>query len=117
MQRYEVEESQRASWNDYPVRIKGMRECGDCGSPMLLVRWSQGGFVKEICSACRNDTTLSDGDFVAIGRELYVECPKCRKEMSVDTEGRDHGNYAFLCEPCELLLLLADLIPNWNQSP
>ncbi len=87
MQRYKVSESKRASWEDYPVRIKGVENSGCCGSPTLLVETSQGGFVKEMCSTCRTTDTLSKSDFLTISHRLHVECPECGGEMAVDTEG------------------------------
>ena len=111
MRRYKVGESIRASWEDYPVRIKGVRKSQCCGNPTLLVRTSQGGFVEEMCSTCRKLENLSKPDFLTISHRLYVKCPECGGEMAVDTERREHGNYAFLCEPCDLLLRLGDLVP------
>lgn len=111
MQRYRVSKSKRASWEDYPVRIKGVGNSRCCGSPTLLVRTSEGGFVKELCSTCRKTDNLSNPEFLTISHRLHVECPECGGEMSVDNEAREHGNYAFLCEPCDLLLRLGDLVP------
>ncbi len=111
MRIHPVDARTRDFWKSYPVRISGhsISEC--CGKPTLLVQSMEGGFVTRNCPQCGSRTTLThDAFFNEI--DLWVACPDCKQPMKRDMIDK---NYGFVCEPCDVAILLAALLPRWED--
>jgi hypothetical protein len=58
---------------------------------------------------------LHRGEF--LGLNLAVGCPRCHGPMAaaVGGNGKRAGMYAYACAHCQRYLLLADLLPRWEE--
>ena len=113
-----------AGWKSYPVRVCGPASAGCRGkpchrAPTFLVQSMSRGFVSANCSACGGKNALTEAQFRALG--LWVACPLCRGRMEATLlnelrgERRLAGNYGFACFPCGRYVLLAHLLPSWDE--
>ncbi len=111
MRIHPVDAQTRDFWKTYPVRFSGhsISEC--CGKPTLLVQSMEGGFVTRNCSQCGLKDPLPEEVFFK-KIDLWVACPKCKQPMKRDMFGK---NYGFVCEPCDRVILLAALLPRWED--
>jgi ribosomal protein S27E len=108
--KYEFDVDAVLAWKTYPVRVIGPRFSRCCSKPTLLVQSMTGGFVTANCSACGNKETLALGEFKQLG--LWVSCPRCKKRMNTFDAW---GNYAYSCDACDIYILLADILPRWED--
>lgn len=108
-----------AGWKTYPVRIRGPLPSTCHQAPTLLVQSMSGGFVSANCSVCGSRDLLRYAEFLNLG--LWVGCPQCKQVMDptllseIRGGGRLAGNYGYVCSPCRLFILLADLLPGWQD--
>ena len=77
---------------------------------MVLVQSMEGGFVTAICYGCGKKETFIELEFRSL--QHIVSCPKCKEAM---TPKLVEKNYSYVCEKCELYILLADLLPHWKE--
>lgn len=83
--------------------------CFRCGGerPHILVRSRAGGFVSWDCEACGSPRYARLADLP------LADCDRCGERL---VPGRSPmGNYTFNCARCEVAVLLADLIPRWED--
>jgi hypothetical protein len=111
MGRFSYDEQLLQQWKSYPVRVVGPRDSRCCLKPTLLVQSMGGGFVSANCSECDSKQTLTQSEFTNLG--LWVNCPNCRKRML--TWEDPHKNYAYQCAECQIFILLADILPHWED--
>ena len=106
-------------WKSYPVRVRGPRPSECHGSPTLLVQSMAGGFVSANCSECGKKHLLGRADFFSLF--LWVSCPRCRRQMEsemlprIKRASRLAANYGYKCARCRIYILLADLLPHWED--
>ncbi len=107
------------SWKSYPIRISGPRLSRCHAKPTLLVQSMKGGFITANCSECGDKDTINHTEFLKL--PLWVSCPRCKKQMArallsrIKGNSRLAGNYGFACSSCSIYLLLADLLPYWDD--
>lgn len=104
-------EKNREGWKTYPMRIQGSRLSRCCRKPTLLTQSMSGGFVTQNCSACGSKNAFTQTEFKDLN--LWVSCPKCRKQM-LASYPIVSNNYGFICEQCNVTILLASILPDWN---
>jgi hypothetical protein len=66
------------------------------------------GFVQARSTRCGRLDTLAEAGFFALN--LWVACPRCGLQMGPQRVFYD--NYAYVCEPCDCTILLAEMIPD-----
>ena len=110
MQIIPFDDKTRAGWKSYPVRVQASGASPCCALPMLLVQSMQGGFVTQNCSKCGEFMTLSEAGFLSL--DLWVSCPRCRKRMTPQLVSK---NYGYRCAGCDVAVLLAALLPRWQD--
>jgi hypothetical protein len=101
----------REMWKTFPVRFEGPRRSRCCEWPTVLVQSMNGGFVTSNCRKCNRSDSLSEADFIDRIR-VWVACPECGDCMFREMVRK---NYAFVCHACDVGILLADLLPRWNE--
>src|SRR5688572_7180887 len=101
----------RDLWKTFPLRVEGKSVSGCCGEPTLLVQSMDGGFVTRNCSKCGAHTTLPNRAFFN-DLDLWVACPQCRSRMSPDMVEK---NYGYVCHGCDLAILVASILPFWED--
>jgi Bacterial RNA polymerase, alpha chain C terminal domain len=109
------------SWKSYPVRVHGPRLSTCHNATTLLVQSMKGGFVTANCSVCWRKDVLKWQEFRNL--PLWVSCPNagCRRRMHPHQLSRISGNaqlacnYGYACSECRLYILLADILPPWED--
>ena len=99
-----------AAWKRYPLRLSDGTRSQCCNMPTVLVQSMDGGFVTRNCCKCAKKDSLSPQAFVAL--HLWVACPECKQPMD---PSRYKSNYCYYCEPCDLGIKLAHLLPRWTD--
>ena len=110
MREYPVDPMIHDMWKLFPLRIPGQRLSRCCQTATLLVQSMDGGFVTQNCAKCGNSDSLKSEEFEAL--HLWVACPECRSRMAARMV---ELNYGYVCDECELSILLADLLPRWSD--
>jgi hypothetical protein len=102
-------------WKRYPLRVRGPKrsDCHCPGGTTLLFPKSAGGFVRAHCSECGKENPLAREEFLDL--PLWVSCPRCRTQMQPDRERLKSQSYGFRCGACQVVVLLADLLPSWED--
>ena len=93
------------------LRVKGTRTC--CGKPNYLYRRNNGGFIKQKCSTCGKESTVSENgpNSEFMENECFqVACPECSELMEKLIEERSN-RFLFECKRCANLYLAADFLP------
>ncbi len=98
-------------WKTFPLRVPAYSTSPCCGAPTLLVQSMEGGFVTTNCSECGEHTTLPNSAFFG-DIDLWISCPECRERMEPEMIDK---NYGYVCESCDLGILLASLLPRWED--
>lgn len=84
---------------------------GCCGYSTLLVKASDGGFIKSKCLSCNKMEGLSKRDFLKL--DIPVHCPKCKRKMVAGII--TYSNYGFTCTYCRIEIKLAELLPEADK--
>jgi endogenous inhibitor of DNA gyrase (YacG/DUF329 family) len=111
MREYLIDPGVKEIWKIYPVRIEGQSTSSCHGLPTVLVQSMEGGFVTRNCPACGKSQTLPESVYLN-ELKLWVACPECKQRMK---QSMMFKNYAFVCEPCEIFIKLAELLPRWSD--
>lgn len=104
------------TWKKHPIRIPGQTISKCCDKPVILVESKSGGYVTQNCPKCgKLADTLKEDDFLKINLwkiNVLVACPKCKQEMKPEVTDK---NYTFTCRKCDIAILLASLLPRYEQ--
>lgn len=109
----------KAGWKSFPVRIRGTRLSKCHKETTLLVKSKSRGYVSQNCSTCGQLDTITFEEIRELA--LWVSCPECRREMTLQQLSEIKGeklasaNYGYSCSYCLHYLLLADLLPEWDD--
>lgn len=107
---YYKSEKTKDYWQRYNKPIyHPFKEC--CGQPTVIVKYSTGGFIKQLCTNCLNTSPLGYNDFLQIKQEVY--CPQCNRRM--EPRLLRNRNYGFFCNKCKLEVQLADIVQDIND--
>jgi hypothetical protein len=77
------------------------------------------GFVSANCSVCGAKDTLSEEEFKKLS--VWVSCPLCQRQMEphklseISGDRKLAGNYDYACFVCQRYILLAHLLPSWEE--
>src|SRR5262245_11524619 len=121
---YEFPSEMMEGWKSYPVRILGPRpsKCRNefCAvEPTVIVQSMNRGFVSANCSVCGAKDTLSEHEFMQLS--VWVSCPLCQRQMkprllsAIIRDRKLAGNYGYACFACHRFILLAHLLPSWED--
>jgi hypothetical protein len=120
--RYSPDDSRE--WKSYPAHVVGPSLSRCHQQPTVLVQSKKSGFVSANCSRCGKPDTLSPRCFERL--PLWVSCPSCKRRMepcvackvrapAVGAPCKVDTNYKYACFRCRLFVLLADLLPDWDD--
>jgi hypothetical protein len=110
MRRFEYDKETCDGWRSYPVRITLDRVSSCCSTWLVLVQSMKGGFVTADCFKCGRKHTVKGYEFQKL--PLIVCCPECKGVMAARMVDK---NYSYVCEPCDLFIDLADILPKWTD--
>ena len=90
-----------------PYLIRRVIQCRKCKKESAeIYQFLPGGLIHARCSVCGADNRFNMTEFRSLPPFL---CPKCNKKMKPEQKG---GNAYYICEGCDLDILLADILPN-----
>ena len=95
-----------------PWRVTRQRMSDCCHAMCVLVRSSEGGFVRWYCSECGKHDTLTANEFFQLNLEMA--CPQCGRPM-VPCGKLRYSNYGFVCVKCRIAIKLGDLLPSYED--
>ena len=86
--------------------------CEKCGEQVVLLRFSEGGFVKGFCGCGHRIVAWSS---VEMALEKHsVRCKSCTSLMRA-VENVGYRNWGFECRKCGAKRQLADLLPRCER--
>lgn len=76
-------------------------------SRKVIVRSRNGGFVSQDCELCGGSRYLPERDLPGL------DCRRYARALETFRDG--YSNYAYRCPHCRIQVLLADVVPSWQD--